>query len=312
MHFISCEGVTIRNCDILYGGGRYQYTDKKLRFGNGIEFWEGVEDCMVEYCRIGEIYDCAVTNQGGMAITSQETITYRNNIFWNCQYSYECFDKPEQSIIRDVYFVNNTCIGAGFGWSLAQRYDPHGWHITLWGNSAKVESLYILDNVFYESMNSSIYLHEHEGYYENMTFDYNYYYVTVGALYFHEDYLSTSSGEIEQYSIQEYAKYQQEENQDLHSIFQDKILAQEKAKSITIIENHQLLNDLFDSTDSLAQAILEARTTTTTTKITTTTTTESGTIPNDGLDFEVTIIIMIAIITFVSVIILIQKFRKYQ
>ena len=35
-----------------------------MRFGNGIEFWGAAHDNLVEGCRIWEIYDAALTNQG--------------------------------------------------------------------------------------------------------------------------------------------------------------------------------------------------------------------------------------------------------
>ena len=67
-----------RNCDISWiGGGDQMGGDKTVRFGNGIEFWATAHDCLVERCRLWEIYDAALTNQSGGPNTPQRNITYR-------------------------------------------------------------------------------------------------------------------------------------------------------------------------------------------------------------------------------------------
>ena len=57
----------IRNCDLGYIGGAHQFTHpngRPVRFGNAIEFWGAAQDHLVENCRIWEVYDAALTNQG--------------------------------------------------------------------------------------------------------------------------------------------------------------------------------------------------------------------------------------------------------
>ncbi|MFX1538481.1 MAG: hypothetical protein ACFFDI_30180, partial [Promethearchaeota archaeon] len=82
MEFLWCSGITIRNCDISYGGGQYLIWNQKVRYGNGVEFIDGTKDCTVEYCKFSEIYDAAVTNQGGWGVGDQENILYSNNLIW--------------------------------------------------------------------------------------------------------------------------------------------------------------------------------------------------------------------------------------
>lgn len=68
-----------------YIGGGHQFTrpeGKPVRFGNGVEFWSGAHDCLVEGCCLWEIYDAALTNQSS-GTNVQENITYRRNVIWN-------------------------------------------------------------------------------------------------------------------------------------------------------------------------------------------------------------------------------------
>ncbi|MGC8642163.1 MAG: hypothetical protein ACP5XB_20050, partial [Isosphaeraceae bacterium] len=77
--------LVIRDCDVSWIGGGHQFTQPNgnpVRFGNGIEFWENARDILVEGCRIWEIYDAALTNQGSRE-DSQINITYRDNVIWN-------------------------------------------------------------------------------------------------------------------------------------------------------------------------------------------------------------------------------------
>ena len=69
---------------------------KPVRFGNGVEFWAGAHDCLVEGCRLWEIYDAALTNQGS-GTNVQENITYRRNVIWNSEYSFEYWNRDQAS-----------------------------------------------------------------------------------------------------------------------------------------------------------------------------------------------------------------------
>lgn len=77
--------ITIRGCNICFIGGGHQMTrpyGEPVRYGNGIEFWSNARDCVVEDCRLWEIYDAALTSQGD-GTNVQENINYRHNVIWN-------------------------------------------------------------------------------------------------------------------------------------------------------------------------------------------------------------------------------------
>lgn len=146
--------ITVRNCDVAYIGGGDQYGGKRtVRYGNGVEFWAAAHDCLVENCRLWEIYDAALTNQGNVPNMKQYNIRYRNNIIWNCEYSFEYWNRPESASTRDIYFENNTCVNAGGGWGHSQRRDPNGRHLCFYTSPAPANNIVIRDNVFYQSTN---------------------------------------------------------------------------------------------------------------------------------------------------------------
>jgi|APSaa5957512622_1039677.scaffolds.fasta_scaffold10108_3 hypothetical protein len=145
--------LTIRNCDIAYIGGGHQHTNRgrPVRFGNGIEFWGAAHDNLVEGCRIWEIYDAALTNQGRGPSSKEINITYRNNVIWNSEYSFEYWNNPETAETRNIQFINNTCVNAGVVWSHAQRPNPNGSHLMMYTNTAKSSGIVIKHNIFCQS-----------------------------------------------------------------------------------------------------------------------------------------------------------------
>ena len=146
--------LVIRNCDLSYIGGGHQHTREDgtpVRYGNAIEFWSACRDNLVERCRIWQVYDAALTNQGRGPESVQENITYRNNLIRNCEYSFEYWNNPETARTRNIRFVNNTCVDAGVVWSHAQRPNPNGSHLMFYSNHADTLGIEIRHNIFYRS-----------------------------------------------------------------------------------------------------------------------------------------------------------------
>ena len=144
--------LVIRDCDLGYIGGGHQFTrpgGRPVRFGNAIEFWGAAGDNLVENCRIWEVYDAALTNQGRSPSSKQVNITYRNNLIWNAEYSFEYWNHPQTALTRKIRFVNNTCINAGTVWSHAQRPDRNGSHLMFYSNTADTSGIEVKYNVFY-------------------------------------------------------------------------------------------------------------------------------------------------------------------
>ncbi len=148
--------IIVSNCDVSYmGGGLLTET---LRFGNGIEFWGNAHDNLVEGCKIWEIYDAALTNQGGGDKVIQYNITYTNNTIWNCEWSYEFWNCSQNGKTHNVHFENNVCRNAGYGWGHAQRPNKSGMHICFSDNTADTNGIYVENNVFEYSESCTMYV----------------------------------------------------------------------------------------------------------------------------------------------------------
>lgn len=145
----------IRNCDVYYIGGAHQFTTENgrpVRFGNGIEYWGSATDCLVEKCRLWEIYDAALTNQGRgneNDPSNEVRITYRENEIWNSEYSFEYWNSG--GVTSDILFEKNVCRDAGFGWAHGQRPDPNGAHMMFYNNRAETTNFVVRGNVFTNS-----------------------------------------------------------------------------------------------------------------------------------------------------------------
>jgi hypothetical protein len=155
------RSIVARRCDLSYIGGGHQLTrddGRPVRYGNGIEFWSSARDCLVEHCRLWEIYDAALTNQGS-GTNVQENITYRNNVIWNCEYSFEYWNRDESSRTQNIRFEHNTCVDAGYGWGHGQRPDRNGRHLMFYNNSAATSDFVVRYNIFCNATDSCLRLH---------------------------------------------------------------------------------------------------------------------------------------------------------
>ena len=149
---------TVRNCDISWIGGADQYREggegRRVRFGNGIEFWGQADDCLIENNKLWEIYDAALTNQG-VDGNVESNITYRGNLIWNAEYSFEYWNGAG-SQTKNILFEKNLCYSAGYGWGHIQRPDPNGRCIMMYRNGAPTENFVVRDNVFCNATESLI------------------------------------------------------------------------------------------------------------------------------------------------------------
>lgn len=184
-HGIGGSGVrhiVVRRCDLSYIGGGHQHTTadgRPVRYGNGIEFWSSAGDCLVEDCRLWEIYDAALTNQGS-GTNVQENITYRRNVIWNCEYSFEYWNRDESSRTHNILFEHNTCVDAGYGWGHGQRPDRNGRHVMFYDNTAATSDFVVRYNIFCNATDSCLRLHGRD-WTASLTLDANCWYQRDGA-----------------------------------------------------------------------------------------------------------------------------------
>lgn len=146
---IKANDIVIRNCDISWIGGGHLYTrnGQCTRYGNGIEFYGGGRNCLVENNTFSEVYDVAMTIQGRGEVVN-ENIIWRNNVVHHCEQAYEIWFSEKNSVIRNVIFENNTCVDAGICWGHRQRPDKRGTHLLGYGLKTNKIDHIIRNNVF--------------------------------------------------------------------------------------------------------------------------------------------------------------------
>jgi len=144
-----------RSVDFSYIGG--SYLTGTTRYGNGVEFYNGGNNHIVEQCTFNQIYDVAMTAQGNETGYEVYNLYFRNNIVTNCEQSFEFWVRGSGSSAHDIYFLNNTCSNAGMGWSHLQRPDPNGTHLLFWGSNTTFYDIHIRNNIFSNALNYGIF-----------------------------------------------------------------------------------------------------------------------------------------------------------
>lgn len=220
------KNVTLRNLDIGWAGGGTK-VGEQVRLGNGIEFWGSVSDALVENCRIHDIYDSGVDLQNIGRPVTQQNVTIRNNVIWNCGLaSVELWLRPTGSVMRDVVFEHNTCFAAGGGWGGAQRPDRNGSHLISFWNEADASRITVRRNIFSEAHTTQILFERRPGvaghaslwnaleFEENLWFDSD-----ANALQLVT--FVTSEADSPRIPLSEFSRYQAETGKDRGSIVKD-------------------------------------------------------------------------------------------
>ena len=168
------SGITLSNLTMTWIGGQTQ--SGEVRKGNAVEFWNNCRNALVENCTIGEVFDAGLSNQGDTA--TQSDITYRKNVIYHCEYSYEYFLHGGST--SNILFENNTCVDAGLGWGHNQRKGPTGRHIRIAGTPPQTSNFVIRNNIFYNALDVLNYTRDIEGLEGSFKFDYNDWYQVTG------------------------------------------------------------------------------------------------------------------------------------
>ncbi|MFZ5451057.1 MAG: choice-of-anchor Q domain-containing protein [Thermodesulfobacteriota bacterium] len=242
--------ITVRNCDFSYiGGGDQIGGSGELRYGNGIEFWNNAHDTLVEGCRLWEIYDAALTTQGeGENIKRNQY--FRNNVIWNCEYSFELWNFPESSVTDNISFENNTCACSGYGWGHAQRFDPSGRHLCFFSNEAATTNITIQNNIFFSAREAAISITGEWNGIEDMALDYNaYYQVSPDTMLVYWKGRS--------YQNNEFSSYQAETGKDHNSINSDPLFVNRGQHNYKIRAGSLCIDHGNNNTPALADKDIE-------------------------------------------------------
>lgn len=151
------KNVAIRRCRFENIGGCAWNSDLKIRFGNGVEFWNYAENVIVEDCVFERVYDSCVTHQGGgEELLPAMNFVCKNNVFDT--YGMAALELRDV-VAKRFYFNNNVCKNAGCGFAMLGEElprsseiwpQPMGHHVFLWRMENSTEGGYveIMNNEF--------------------------------------------------------------------------------------------------------------------------------------------------------------------
>lgn len=120
------NNVYIHNCVIDTNGGSKSNTSTEneiARYGNGIEFWCGASNVIIENNYLNNIYDAGITLQGSGG--EFNNIIIRNNIIVNTCYSFELWASDKSLGMNNIKIYNNYSINEGKGWGQSVRPNPY-------------------------------------------------------------------------------------------------------------------------------------------------------------------------------------------
>lgn len=185
------DHVRIRRCSFAYIGGAVWSRERRIRYGNAVEFWEHGEDIVVENCYFDNVYDSCITHQGphGKCEPAKKLIM-RNNLCM--RYGMGAYEARDRMLLASE-FTGNICVDAGGGFGAqgdtvprnSEIYpQPMGHHVFLWRMDGAEENgcFTISDNVFYDAAGAAIYSIIDPGAEAQMVLKYNRYQTGAGQL----------------------------------------------------------------------------------------------------------------------------------
>jgi predicted outer membrane repeat protein len=219
---VRAEHIRLRNCEFKFIGGGVWDKERKIRFGNAVEFWNGAMDVEVVGCVFSNIYDSGVTHQGDEQSEIPQQLYFRNNLF--IDYGMAAYEYRGPAA-QEVYFENNTCINAGGGFAMQGEAPPRtseiypqpmGHHVFIWliTKGTQKGHVFIRNNIFYEApYGAAIYSIIDPDDEKQLVIDNNCYWQTTG------DLLALVNNQY--YNPSQFDSYQSGCGQDKHSIFAD-------------------------------------------------------------------------------------------
>lgn len=118
------RNTSLYSCEFRFIGGCVWNRERRIRFGNAIEFWDIAENCTVENCLFHNIYDSCVTHQGGMDVTPAKNVRFVGNLF-SC-YGMAAYEQRDRMPVN-TDFCGNICIGAGAAAEEQLRIDENAY-----------------------------------------------------------------------------------------------------------------------------------------------------------------------------------------
>ncbi len=149
------ENIKIHNCEFINIGGCVWSYERRIRFGNAVEFWDHAENIEITHCYFDNIYDSATSHQGGRNCEQGKSIRIEDNVFLRVGMgAYELRNR----IPANSSFSNNICAYAGEGFSKNGEVmprnseiwpQPMGHHLFMWRVEEEKEGTFeVKNNIF--------------------------------------------------------------------------------------------------------------------------------------------------------------------
>lgn len=151
----TCDGLTVKNCEIGWIGGCIQYYRPDglvVPFGNGVEIYGGCHNYTVSNNWIYECYDAGITHQviARSKYFEMYDVEYCDNLIENCVYSIEYFlsrlDEGNESLMKNILMARNIMRFSGFGFG-RRRPGHANAHIKGWSAHNPSKNFVIEDNI---------------------------------------------------------------------------------------------------------------------------------------------------------------------
>lgn len=230
-----CCNIEIINCNFSWIGGCYypiqtfvlSSNQNPVRMGNGVQIWMGNSDITVKNSVFNQVYDAAISPQGGGSGYKIYNLQFHHNIINNCFYSFEFWGQDSSSLADSIFFENNTCVNTGNGWSSSQRpgFNHGAANLKFYDNKMILSNIFIRNNIFDKSADVCLFSkEEHSGcnssdMWAAITLDYNCYYQQSS-----NEVIKWRGGTARgggDYFMDDLKAYQVNSGKEYHSIFAD-------------------------------------------------------------------------------------------
>jgi len=115
MQLINCNHLAVIHCNLSYIGGAYLYGT--MRYGNGIELWDGGNYISVDNNKISLCFDEGATSQGNASV-ARTNQSFRYNAIDKCGRGIAFSTNAGTPTVNNIYIEYNEITNSGLGWAI--------------------------------------------------------------------------------------------------------------------------------------------------------------------------------------------------
>lgn len=122
------KNIVVTNCEMGWLGGSVLSGsgESSVRYGNGVEFWNGCENVKVDNCWVYQIYDSGLSHQGNGKNFVQKNVIFSNNLVEYVSFAAIEWWVSNGNRMEDILYTGNILRFAGYGWGDDNRIANSG------------------------------------------------------------------------------------------------------------------------------------------------------------------------------------------